>query len=74
MSVAALALGAVAYGVWWMLDEGLGRSLPAQVVSVGGGLAAGFLVYAGLLLVLRVPEAEQLSRLLEGRFRRHPTA
>jgi putative peptidoglycan lipid II flippase len=74
MSVAALALGGVAYGVWWMLDEGLGRSLPAQVVSVGGGLAAGFLVYAGLLLVLRVPEAEQLSRLLEGRFRRHPTA
>ena len=74
MIVAAAALGGTAYAVWWMLDEALGRSLLAQIVSVGGGLTAGFLIYSGLLLVLRVPEAEQLARLLERRFGRRPTA
>jgi putative peptidoglycan lipid II flippase len=74
MLAAAAALGGSAYGVWWMLDEGLGRSLIAQIVSVGGGLGAGFLVYAGLLLLLRVPEAEQLARLAGRRFGRPPTA
>jgi putative peptidoglycan lipid II flippase len=70
MTGAAAALGGSAYGVWWMLDEALGRSLPAQMLSVGAALSAGFLIYAGLLLVLRVPEAEQLARLAERRFRR----
>jgi putative peptidoglycan lipid II flippase len=74
MFVAAAALGGAAFGVWWLLDDALGRALLGQIVSVGAGLAAGFLVYAGLLLVFRVPEAEQLSRLLKGRFGRRPTA
>jgi putative peptidoglycan lipid II flippase len=70
MLIAAAALGISAYGVWWLLDDGLGRSLAGQVISVGGGLVAGFLLYAGLLLLLRVPEAEQLSRLVQQRFAR----
>jgi hypothetical protein len=33
-------------------------------VSVLGGIAAGVLVYVGAVWVLRVPEAEQIRRLL----------
>ena len=40
MLAAAALLGVVAYGVWSALDELLGRSLPAQVVSVGAGARA----------------------------------
>jgi len=68
--VASAALGAVAYAVWRGLDELLGRSLPAQVVSVGGGLAAGIAVYCVVVLVLRVPEAQQIRDALGSRLRR----
>ncbi len=37
MLLGAAILGAVAYGVWWGIDDVLGRSLPAQIVSVGVG-------------------------------------
>jgi putative peptidoglycan lipid II flippase len=70
MLVAAAAFGGAAYGAWWMLDEALGRSLPAQVVSVSAGLGVGFLVYGGIVLLLRVPEARVLARLVGGRLRR----
>jgi putative peptidoglycan lipid II flippase len=64
MLMAAAVLGALAYGVWYGLDAALGRSLVAQAVSVLGGIAAGVLVYVGAVWVLRVPEAEQIRRLL----------
>ena len=37
MLLGAAILGAVAYGVWWGIDDVLGRSLPAQIISVGVG-------------------------------------
>lgn len=67
ITAAAAALGAIAYGVWWGLDDVLGRGLIAQVVSVGTALTAGTMVYAGLVLLLRVPEAAQIRRLVLGR-------
>ncbi|HVL31230.1 MAG TPA: murein biosynthesis integral membrane protein MurJ [Solirubrobacteraceae bacterium] len=70
MLVAALALAAVAYVVWRALDEALGRSLPAQVVSVGTGLGAGLIAYAAAVLALRVPEAAQIRDLVRARRRR----
>ena len=45
-----------------MLDQALGRSLLAQLISVGGALALGSAVYAGVVLALRVPEARQIVR------------
>ena len=63
--LAALALAAVAYLVWRGLDEALGRSLPAQIVSVGGGLVAGIAVYCGAVLALRVAEAGQIRDLVQ---------
>jgi putative peptidoglycan lipid II flippase len=70
MLVAAAALGGVAWVTWMGLDELLGRSLPAQLVSVGTGIAAGGLVYAGAVLALRVPEARRIERMVEARLRR----
>jgi putative peptidoglycan lipid II flippase len=68
MTVAAALLGAGAYAVWHVLDDVLGRGLAGQIVSVGGGLAVGFALYAASLLVLKVPEAGQLARLVRRRF------
>jgi putative peptidoglycan lipid II flippase len=67
MVAAAAVFGLVAYGTWWILDDALGRSLLAQVVSVGAALAAGFAVYGGIVLAARVPEAQYLRRLIARR-------
>jgi putative peptidoglycan lipid II flippase len=67
MLAAAALLGAVAYGVWYGLDEALGRSLIAQIVSVGTGLVAGFGAYAAAVWAMRLPEALQIKRLLISR-------
>jgi putative peptidoglycan lipid II flippase len=65
---ASLLLGVVAYLVWRGLDGLLGRSLPAQVASVGGGVLAGSAVYAGVVLAARIPEARQIVDLFARRF------
>ena len=64
MLAASAALGAVAYGTWWALDDVLGRGLLAQATAVGVALGAGTAVYLGLILLARVPEAHQLARRL----------
>ena len=70
MVAAAAALGGAAYGVWWALDQVVGRSLPGQIVSVGGGLAVGGGIYVALVLALRIDEAHQIIGLVARRFRR----
>jgi putative peptidoglycan lipid II flippase len=67
MLLAAGALAAVAYGAWYGLDGLLGRSLIAQVVTVGVGVAAGVVAYAAAVWALRVPEAHQVARLIRAR-------
>jgi putative peptidoglycan lipid II flippase len=69
MLAAAALLGGVAYGVWYGLDEALGRGLVAQIVAVLTALAAGFAVYAAAVWALRIPEAMQIKRLLVSRGR-----
>lgn len=68
--VASALLGGVSWVVWYALDALLGRSLPAQIVSVGGAGAAGLLVYMRAVLVMRVPEAHQVSRLIRAQLGR----
>src|ERR687884_246093 len=70
MLAAAAALCAVAYGVWSVLDDELGRALWAQCVSVGSAIAAGTAVYAAGVWLLRVPEARQIRALVAGRLGR----
>jgi putative peptidoglycan lipid II flippase len=56
---AAVAAGA-ALAVWYGLDEWLGRSTGAQLVSVGGALAAAGVVYAGAAWAQGLRELEAL--------------
>jgi putative peptidoglycan lipid II flippase len=62
--LAAALLAGVSYLVWYGLDQALGRSTIAQVVSLGAALIAGFGAYFGAVLALRVPEAGQIIRLV----------
>jgi putative peptidoglycan lipid II flippase len=69
MVAASAALGALAYPVWWGLDQALGRSLPAQIASLGVAIVAGAAAYAAVVVALRVEEAAQIRRLVSSRFR-----
>ncbi len=64
---AAALLGIVAWLVWALLDELLGRSVIAQIISVGGGLAAGSAVYTRAVLWLQIAEAQQTWDLVASR-------
>jgi putative peptidoglycan lipid II flippase len=67
--IASAILGVVTYGTWYLLDQALGRSLLAQLISVGGAITLGSIVYAGVVLAMRVPEARQIVDLFARRFR-----
>ncbi|MBC7292962.1 MAG: hypothetical protein H5T84_02440, partial [Thermoleophilia bacterium] len=70
--VALIPLSVVAYGVWWGLDHLLGRSLVAQLVSVGLAYVGGGLAYCGAAWLLRMPELRELLAVI--RRRREPRA
>jgi putative peptidoglycan lipid II flippase len=67
IGVASVALAAAALGIWTVLDEELGRSLGAQIASLGTALTAGLVIYLALARALRVPELEQMTRLVRRR-------
>lgn len=68
--VASALLAGVSYAIWWVLDALLGASLPAQIVSVGGAALAGGWVYLRAVLAMRIPEAQQVQRLVMSRLGR----
>jgi peptidoglycan biosynthesis protein MviN/MurJ (putative lipid II flippase) len=57
MCVASALACLAADGLWQLLDSALGVALWAQVVAVGSGITAGFVVYLVTVLVLREEEA-----------------
>ncbi len=65
--LASALLGGVAWLAFQALEALLGRSLPAQLVSVGGACGLAVLVYARAVLLMRVPEAHQVRALISGR-------
>jgi putative peptidoglycan lipid II flippase len=65
--VGSALLGGVSYGVWYVLDDLLGRSLIGQIISVGVALVAGGGAYAAVVLGLRIPEAQQVIALIRRR-------
>ena len=67
MAAAAVLFGGGAYLTHWMLEGMLGTSLLAQIVSVGVALTVGTLLYAGAVLLARVPEAEWMMARLTRR-------
>jgi putative peptidoglycan lipid II flippase len=67
MLVAAALLAGAARLAWYLVDAALGRSLPAQVLSVSAGLLAGVGSYAAVVSAMRIPEVAQIRALLPGR-------
>ena len=67
--VASAVVAAVAWTVWRPLDGALGRSFPAQIVSLGLALGAAIAVYLGSCRLLQVQELDALLS-LRARFRR----
>ena len=70
ITIASVLLGVASYLTWRGLDGLLGRSVPAQVLSVGIGLTVGLAVYAAAVAFQRIPEGAQIGRMLAGRLRR----
>jgi putative peptidoglycan lipid II flippase len=67
ITIASAALGAVAFAVWYGLDQALGRSIPAQIVSLGAALVAGAAVYFAGCRLLRVREFDVLRETISRR-------
>ena len=70
IALASALLAGASWVVWYLLDRLLGRSLPAQVVSVGAAATAGLWLYTRAVLAMRVPEAHQVSRLIRAQLGR----
>ena len=60
---ASTVVAAVAWTIWHPLDSALGRSFPAQVLSLGTALGAAILVYLVSCRLLRVRELDALLSL-----------
>jgi putative peptidoglycan lipid II flippase len=69
ITIASAVLAAIAFPVWHVLDDALGRSLGAQLVSVGSAFVTGFGAYFISCRLLGVRELEALLS-LRSRFRR----
>jgi putative peptidoglycan lipid II flippase len=63
IAAAGCLVAVVAYGVWRPLDSVLGRSLAAQIFSLGAALVLAIAVYLGACRLLRVRELEVLYSL-----------
>jgi putative peptidoglycan lipid II flippase len=61
--MASVLSAAAAYLVWVSLDDLLGRTLPGQIGSMAGAMAAAAAVYLGAAKALRMPEIALLRRL-----------
>ena len=62
-------MAGVAWLVWKGLDSLLGRSLLAQIISVGLAITLAGLFYMKAVLTMRIPEAHQIETLVMGRLR-----
>jgi len=67
--IASAVLGGIAFGVWYGLDQALGRSFGGQLVSVAVALTAGTAGYLFSCRLLRVRELNALLA-LRSRFKR----
>jgi putative peptidoglycan lipid II flippase len=69
VALASAVLAGTSYGVWYGLDQALGRSVFAQIASLGSALAVGGALYLVCCRLLGVREIGALLTLLD-RFRR----
>jgi putative peptidoglycan lipid II flippase len=62
--LASALLAGVSWVVWKLIDSLLGVSLAAQILAMAAAGGAGLFVYVRAVLAMRVPEAQQVSRLI----------
>ena len=62
--IATVYCAAAALGIWYPLDRMLGHSVPAQIASLGIGLAAGAGAYLAAARYLRLEEVTVIGGLL----------
>ena len=74
ITVASIIMAAAAWIVWYVVDGVLGRSLPAQLLSVGAAAATGGFIYMRAVLRMGIPEARQVRGLILARFGRTSSA
>jgi putative peptidoglycan lipid II flippase len=67
--VATAIMTGVGWLVWKGLDSLLGTSLVAEILSVGIAMSLAGVLYARLVLLMRIPEARQIEALILGRLR-----
>jgi putative peptidoglycan lipid II flippase len=67
VGLGSAALAGVSYLVWELLDSALGRSLGGQAASLSVALLAGGTTYLAAVRLMRVPELEQIMRLVRRR-------
>jgi putative peptidoglycan lipid II flippase len=65
--LAAVAAGLLAWLTWRVLDDALGRSLIAQMVSVGAAAAATVLAIVAAARAMNMPEMTAIVRVLSRR-------
>jgi putative peptidoglycan lipid II flippase len=70
IAVASVLLAGASWIVWYGLDRALGRTLPAQLVSVGAAAVLGGFIYMRAVLIMGIPEARQVRGLVLARFGR----
>jgi putative peptidoglycan lipid II flippase len=70
--LATAIVTALGWLVWKGLDSVLGEALAGQIVSVGLAMTAAGVLYARLVLWMRIPEARQIEALILGRLRGRP--
>jgi putative peptidoglycan lipid II flippase len=68
--IASALLAGVSWVVWKLLEELLVASSPAQIASVGVAAVAGLFVYVHAVLLMRIPEAHQVSAMIRARLGR----
>ena len=66
--VASALLAGVSWGVWGLLDDAARRVAAGADRQRRAAAAAGVLVYMRAVLVMRIPEAHQVSGLIRGRW------
>jgi putative peptidoglycan lipid II flippase len=67
VSIASALLAGVSWGIWRLVDDAVGRSLPGQIFSVGIALALGIAAFFGACRALGVDELETMLRMRRAR-------
>ena len=67
--VATAIATVIGWGIWRVLEAALGTSLLGGLVELGLGIGVAGLIYGRLVLVMRIPEAQQVASLVARRLR-----